>query len=141
MALFRRRPSVAELNAIGAGSMSEALGMEFTEIGDDYLRARMPVDARTKQPFGLLHGGASVALAETLGSLAGNLCLDPERAVAVGLEINANHLKAVTRGHVTGTARPIHIGRSTQIWEIRIEDDDGRLSCISRLTLAITPKQ
>jgi 1,4-dihydroxy-2-naphthoyl-CoA hydrolase len=141
MALFRRRPSVAELNAIGAGSMSEALGMEFTEIGDDYLRARMPVDARTKQPFGLLHGGASVALAETLGSLAGNLCLDPERAVAVGLEINANHLKAVTRGHVTGTARPIHIGRSTQIWEIRIEDDDGRLSCISRLTLAVTPKQ
>ncbi len=141
MGFFRRRPSLAELNAMGAGSMSEALGMEFTEVGDDFLRARMPVDARTRQPFGLLHGGASVALAETLGSLAGNLCLDPERAVAVGLEINANHLKAVTRGHVIGTARAIHIGRSTQVWEIRIEDDDGRLTCISRLTLAVTSKQ
>ncbi len=137
---FRRRISIAELNAMSAGSMLETLGIEFTELGDDYLRGRMPVDARTKQPFGLLHGGASVVLAESLGSMAGNLCLDPERAHAVGLEINANHLKAVTSGWVTGTARPIHIGRSTQVWDIRIEADDGRLCCISRLTLAVTAK-
>ncbi|MGQ0800375.1 MAG: hotdog fold thioesterase [Pseudomarimonas sp.] len=125
---------------MSAGSALTALGIEFTELGEDYLRARMPVDARTKQPFGLLHGGASVVLAESLGSMAGNLCLDPERAHAVGLEINANHLRAVTSGWVTGTARPIHIGRSTQVWDIRIEADDGRLCCISRLTLAVTAK-
>jgi len=141
MAGFLRRPDLAALNALSAGSLSEVLGIEIIELGEDYIRGRMPVDARTRQPFGLLHGGASVALAETLGSLAGNLCLDPDRAVAVGLEISANHLRAVTRGHVTGTARPIHIGRSTQVWDIRIEDDDGRMSCVSRLTLAVTSKQ
>lgn len=141
MAGFLRRPDLAALNSLSAGSLSEVLGIEIIELGEDYIRGRMPVDARTRQPFGLLHGGASVALAETLGSLAGNLCLDPDRAVAVGLEISANHLRAVTRGHVTGTARPIHIGRSTQVWDIRIEDDDGRMSCVSRLTLAVTPKQ
>ncbi len=141
MALFQRRPDLATLNAHGLGSMAEALGIEIVELGEDFVRGRMPVDARTKQPFGLLHGGASVALAETLGSIAGNLCLDPDRAVAVGLEISANHLRPVTRGHVTGTARPIHIGRSTQVWDIRIEDDAGRMSCVSRLTLAVTPKQ
>ncbi len=95
----------------------------------------MPVDARTRQPFGLLHGGASVALAETLGSIAGNLCV--ARGRVVGLEINANHVRATTEGFVHGTARPLHIGRSTQVWEIRIEDDAGRLTCISRLTLAV----
>jgi 1,4-dihydroxy-2-naphthoyl-CoA hydrolase len=141
MALFLRRPDLAALNAHGLGSMAEALGIEIIELGEDFVRGRMPVDARTKQPFGLLHGGASVALAETLGSIAGNLCLDPDRAVAVGLEISANHLRPVTRGHVTGIARPIHVGRSTQVWDIRIEDDAGRMSCVSRLTLAVTPKQ
>ena len=120
--------------------MIEALGIELTELGDDFLRGRMPVDARTLQPFGLLHGGASVALAETLGSMAGNLCLEADRR-AVGLEINANHLRAVTEGHVTGTARPLHLGRSTQVWEIRIEDALGRLTCISRLTLAVVPRE
>ena len=137
---FRRRPSIVELNAMSVGSISDSLGIELTELGEDFLRGRMPVDARTKQPFGLLHGGASVVLAESLGSMAGNLCLDAQRAQAVGLEINANHLKAVTSGWVTGTARPIHIGRSTQVWDIRIEGDDGRLCCISRLTLAVTAK-
>ncbi|WP_144900552.1 hotdog fold thioesterase [Luteimonas cucumeris] len=114
----------------------EPLGIVMTEIGPDYLRATMPVDARTHQPYGLLHGGASVALAETLGSSAGGLCVGPDQGV-VGIEINANHLRGVRSGTVTGTARPLHVGRSTQVWEIRIEDERGRLACISRLTLAV----
>ena len=116
----------------------QALGIEFTELGDGYLRATMPVDARTHQPYGLLHGGASVALAETLGSSAG-MMMAGDNAV-VGLEINANHLRAVRSGLVTGTARPLHIGRSTQVWETRIEDDKGQLVCISRLTVAVVSK-
>ncbi|MDQ3287130.1 MAG: hotdog fold thioesterase [Pseudomonadota bacterium] len=114
----------------------ESLGIVFTELGPDYLRATMPVDARTYQPYGLLHGGASVLLAETLGSTAGNLCV-PEGRICVGLEINANHLRAVREGTVTGTARALHVGGRTQVWEIRIEDDHGRLACMSRLTLAV----
>ena len=119
--------------------MVDHLGMRITEIGEDYVRGTMPVDARTKQPFGLLHGGASVAFAETLGSTAGNLCLGTGE-MAVGLDINANHVRAATAGCVTGTARPLHVGRSTQVWEIRIEDERGRLVCISRLTLAVVPR-
>ncbi len=140
MSFFRNRPSVEQLNRTGADTASASLGIEITELGDDYVRGRMPVDSRTKQPFGLLHGGSSVLLAETLGSVAGNLCVDSERAMVVGIEINANHLKGVSRGFVTGTARALHIGRSTQVWEIRIEDDLGRLCCVSRLTLAVTPR-
>jgi 1,4-dihydroxy-2-naphthoyl-CoA hydrolase len=113
------------------------LGIEFTKLGDDFLQARMPVDDRTRQPFGILHGGASVALAETLGSIASNLTIDPERFSVVGQEINANHVRAVSKGHVTGTARPLHIGRRSQVWEIRIEDEAQRLVCISRLTCAV----
>ncbi len=113
-----------------------ALGIVFTEIGPDFLGATMPVDARTRQPYGLLHGGASVLLAETLGSTAANLCTEPGE-ICVGIEINANHLAAVRDGLVTGTARPLHVGRRTQVWEIRIEDDLGRLVCVSRLTLAV----
>ena len=113
------------------------LGIEFTQIGDDFLQARMPVDHRTRQPFGILHGGASVALAETLGSIASNLTVDPERFSVVGQEINANHVRAVSKGYVTGTARPLHVGRRSQVWEIRIEDEAQRLVCISRLTLAV----
>jgi len=114
------------------------LGIVLTEQGEDFLRGTMPVDQRTLQPYGLLHGGASVLLAETLGSMAANLCLeDPAQGQAVGLEINANHLRAVTAGVVTGTARPLHVGRSTQVWDIRIEDEQGRLVCVSRLTLAM----
>ena len=122
-------------------TMITTLGMWVTEIGDDFVRGTMPVDARTKQPFGLLHGGASVALAESLGSLAGTMCVDATQQMAVGLDINANHVRAVTEGVVTGTARPLHIGRNTQVWEIRIEDEQGRLVCISRLTLAIVPRR
>jgi len=141
MSIWKQPADLARINAWNAGSMVEYLGMQITEVGDDFLRGTMPVDARTKQPFGLLHGGASVALAESLGSLAGTLCLDATREMAVGLDINANHVRAVTEGTVTGTARPLHLGRTTQVWEIRIEDERGKLVCISRLTLAVVPRQ
>jgi 1,4-dihydroxy-2-naphthoyl-CoA hydrolase len=138
--LFQRQTTLAELNAMSRDTAMEPLGIVFTELGVDFLRGTMPVDARTRQPYGLLHGGASVLLAETLGSSAGNLCVDAG-SLCVGIEINANHLAAVRDGSVTGTARPLHIGRSTQVWEIRIEDAGGRLVCISRLTLAVVPQR
>jgi 1,4-dihydroxy-2-naphthoyl-CoA hydrolase len=141
MALWKQTPTVEQLNAMRANTMIETLDIRLTEIGDDFLRGTMPVDARTHQPYGLLHGGASVALAETLGSMAAMLCTNPQIEVTVGLDINANHLRAVTHGLVTGTARPFHVGRSTQVWEIRIEDAAGKLVCISRLTMAVVPKQ
>lgn len=134
--LFRGTPSLEALNALSRGTAMEPLGIVFSEIGPDFLRATMPVDARTHQPYGLLHGGASVLLAETLGSSAGNLCV-PEGRACVGIEINANHLRGVREGIVTGTARALHVGGRTQVWEIRIEDDQGQLACISRLTLAV----
>ncbi len=137
--MFRADVSVGQLNALSRNTAMEPLGIVFTEIGPDFLRATMPVDARTHQPYGLLHGGASVLLAETLGSSAGGLCA-PEGHGVVGIEINANHLRGVRSGTVTGTARPLHVGRSTQVWEIRIEDAAGRLVCISRLTLALVPR-
>jgi 1,4-dihydroxy-2-naphthoyl-CoA hydrolase len=130
--------SVEALNARSAGTLMQTLGIEFIELGAGYLRATMPVDARTHQPYGLLHGGASMALAETLGSSAGTL-MAGDNAV-VGLEINANHLRAVRSGLVTGTARPVHIGRSTQVWEIRVEDEAAKPICISRITLAVLPQ-
>jgi len=114
----------------------EHLGIEFLEFGADFLKARMPVDSRTRQPAGILHGGASVALAETLGSIAAGLCVDREKKGIVGLEINANHIRPVTEGWVTGVTRPIHIGNSTQVWEIRIYNEQDKLVCISRLTVA-----
>jgi len=140
MSLWKQSTDLDRINAWNRGCMVEHLGMRVTAIGDDWLRGTMPVDARTRQPFGLLHGGASVALAESLGSLAGNLCLDASE-MAVGLDINANHVRAVTAGEVTGTARALHLGRTTQVWEIRIEDERGRLVCISRLTLAVVPRE
>jgi len=127
---------VEHLNALSEGTAMQPLGIVFTEIGPDYLRGTMPVDTRTRQPYGLLHGGASVLLAETLGSSAASLCA-PEGRLCVGVEINANHLRAVREGIVTGTARPLHIGGRIQVWEIRIEDDQDRLVCICRLTLAV----
>ncbi|MDR6990013.1 MULTISPECIES: hotdog fold thioesterase [Luteimonas] len=137
--MFRSDTTLDQLNAMSANTAIAALGIVFTEIGPDYLRATMPVDARTHQPFGLLHGGASALLAETLGSSAGGLSA-PDGHGVVGIEINANHLRGVRAGLVTGTARPLHVGRSTQVWEIRIEDAKGKLVCISRLTLAVVPK-
>ncbi|MCX7557505.1 hotdog fold thioesterase [Xanthomonadaceae bacterium JHOS43] len=138
---FIQRAPLEALNASGRDSLVEHLGIRIIEQGEDFLRGTMPVDSRTHQPFGLLHGGASVALAETLGSLAGNLCLDPAISMAVGLEISANHIRSVTEGMVIGTARPLHIGRNTQVWDIRIEDEAGRLVCVSRLTLAVVPRR
>ena len=137
--VFRAPVSLDELNGLSRSTLIEHLGIVFTAAGEDWLQATMPVDARTVQPYGLLHGGASVVLAETLGSSAGNLCLDTRVQMAVGLEINANHLRAVRQGVVTGTARALHVGRSTQVWEIRIEDERERAVCVSRLTLAVVP--
>jgi 1,4-dihydroxy-2-naphthoyl-CoA hydrolase len=117
--------------------LPQHLGMEFTEIGPDYLRARMPVDDRTRQPFGILHGGASVALAETLGSTAAALVIDRSKQSCVGQEINANHIRAISSGFVIGTARPVHLGRRSHVWEIRITDEQDRLVCISRITMFI----
>ncbi|NHA13810.1 hotdog fold thioesterase [Thioalkalivibrio sp. XN279] len=122
-------------------TLVEHVDIRFTEVGDDYIAGTMPVDNRTTQPFGLLHGGATVVLAETLGSSAANCCLDMSTHYAVGLEINTNHLRSVRSGRVKATARPIHIGRSTQVWEIRTEDESGRLTAISRLTMAVVPRQ
>lgn len=133
---FRDPVDLDALNAAARDTLIAHLGIVFTEAGPDWLRATMPVDARTLQPYGLLHGGASVVLAETLGSSAGNLCVGPDR-ICVGLEINANHLRAARAGSVTGTARPLHVGRATQVWEIRIEDAAGKPVCVSRLTLAV----
>jgi 1,4-dihydroxy-2-naphthoyl-CoA hydrolase len=141
VSIWKQTADLDRINGWNANSLVDHIGIRITEIGEDFLRGTMPVDARTKQPFGLLHGGASVALAESLGSLAGTMCLDAAKEMAVGLDINANHVRAVTEGVVTGTARPLHIGRSTQVWEIRIEDEQGRLVCISRLTLAVVPRQ
>ena len=135
---FRKRPGLDVLNAQLAGTAAASLGIRLTEQGEDFLRGTMPVDERTRQPFGLLHGGSSVVLAETLASFGGYLCLDPESGQqAAGIEINANHLRAVTSGLVTGTARPAYLGKTTQVWEIRIEDERGRLACLSRMTAAV----
>lgn len=138
--LFRPGTTIDALNALSRGTAMEPLGILFTGLGPDWLRATMPVDARTRQPYGLLHGGASVLLAETLGSTAGGLCVAEDQGV-VGIEINANHLRAVREGHVVGTARPLHVGARTQVWEIRIEDEAGRLVCVSRLTLAVIARR
>lgn len=121
-------------------SLPKHLGIEFTEIGADFLRGRMPVDERTKQPYGILHGGASVALAETLGSTAAGLVVDPDKYRVVGQEINANHVRAVSDGFVIGTARPHHVGKRSHVWEIRITDEQERLVCISRLTMFVLEK-
>lgn len=139
--VFLQRTSVEQLNATTAGTLVDHLGIVYTELGEDFIRGTMPVDARTRQPFGLLHGGASVALAETLGSTAANLCLDPDVSMAVGLEISANHVRAMTEGVVIGTARALHLGRNTQVWDIRIENEAGQLVCISRLTMAVVPRR
>ena len=133
--------SLDQLTEWAAGTMGEYLGMEFTEIGPDYLRMMMPVDRRTIQPYGLLHGGASAALAETVGSVASGLVIDPQKNICVGLDINANHIKGVREGYVHAIARPLHLGATTHVWDIRITDDHHKLVCISRLTVAILPKR
>jgi 1,4-dihydroxy-2-naphthoyl-CoA hydrolase len=139
MAIWKTPIDLEQVNRWSASTMMQTIGIRITEAGDDWLRGTMPVDARTHQPFGLLHGGASVALAETLGSTAALLTLDTGKEVAVGLDINANHIRGVRSGIVTGTAKALHLGRTTQVWEIRIENEEGSLVCISRLTMAVIP--
>ena len=135
--MFNPEMTVAAINQVCEQTLAANLGIEFTEVGVDFMCARMPVDSRTIQPFGLLHGGASIALAETMGSVASTALIDLSTQAAVGLDINGNHLRTVRVGFVSGTVRPIHIGRRTHVWEIRIEDDEGRLINVSRLTMMI----
>jgi uncharacterized protein (TIGR00369 family) len=135
-AIWHDSPDLDRANQLSAGSAIGHLGIEFTELGADYLVGRMPVDSRTRQPFGILHGGASVLLAESLVSCAATFVVPPGKA-CVGMEINANHLRPVTSGWVTGTARPVSLGRRTQVWEVRVVDDNGKLVCISRCTMAV----
>jgi 1,4-dihydroxy-2-naphthoyl-CoA hydrolase len=137
MAVWHTPIDLVALDAMGSDTLAGLLGITFTAFGDDWLAARMPVDARTRQPFGLLHGGASVALAETVSSVAGTLTLDPAVRFVVGMEINANHIRSVREGHVEAIGTAESLGRSTQVWTIRIVDPEGRLVCLSRATLAV----
>jgi 1,4-dihydroxy-2-naphthoyl-CoA hydrolase len=137
MSIWHHAPSLEKLNAVIGATIMGPLGIAFTEVGADFIRATMPVDERTRQPYGLLHGGASVVLAETVGSTGAGLCIDPARFLCVGQEINANHLRSVRSGRVIGTARPVHIGGRSQVWGIEIVNEAGALVCISRLTMAI----
>lgn len=141
MAIWFATPTLEDLVALSHNTLSDHLGIEYTAIGEDYITARMPVDRRTVQPFGLLHGGASVVLSETLGSIGANLCVDGDAKYCVGLEINANHVRSARTGYVWGTATPIHIGNTTQLWQTRIVDEQERLICISRLTVAVLARK
>lgn len=141
MGIFPENLTLESLNALSNSTMAERIGIEFTAIGSDSLEARMPVDQRTHQPLGLLHGGASVALAETLGSVGATCCVDMNRQYCVGLEINANHIRSVRSGFVKGITRPLHVGKKTQVWEIRIMDEQDQLVCISRITLAVLDRK
>ncbi len=138
--LWKQPVTVQTLTDMHKNTAVERLGIEFLEVGDDFLRARVPVDTRTRQPYGILHGGVSVVLAETLGS-CGAAFAAPEGHRAVGLDINANHLRSAASGWVTGTARPVHVGRTTQVWQIDLQDEQGRLTCVSRLTMAVLAPQ
>jgi 1,4-dihydroxy-2-naphthoyl-CoA hydrolase len=137
MSIWRSLRSIDELNGNRQGTLIDNLGIIFVEIGDDFVRGTMPVDARTVQPYGLLHGGASVALAETLGSMGASMCVDAAEYQVVGQEINANHVRAARSGLVTGTARPLHLGGRTHVWSIEIVNDAQKLVCISRITMAV----
>ncbi len=140
MSIWFKEPTLAEINAIGKNSMVEYLDIEFMEIGSDFLVARMPVDHRTIQPFGILHGGASCVLAETIGSMAANFCVDYEKCHCVGLDINTNHIRSVTSGHVVGIAKPFHLGKTTQVWSIEITGKHNKLVSVTRLTMVVLKK-
>lgn len=141
MALFNSGITLERLNQLSNNTLVAHLGIEIIAIGEDFIEAKMPVDHRTHQPLGMLHGGASVALAETLGSIAATCCVDTDTQYCVGLEINANHIKSVRDGFVYGITRPIHIGKKTQVWEIKITDEKKQLTCISRITMAVIDKR
>ena len=138
--IWSRDYTVEELNGRPKGHIGELIGIEFNEITEDSISARMPVNEKTHQPYGILHGGASVVLAESLGSVASNMIVDSNKYIGVGLEVNANHLRPVKSGFVTGICKPIHIGGKTHVWDIRLYDDRGKMNCVSRLTVAIIPK-
>jgi 1,4-dihydroxy-2-naphthoyl-CoA hydrolase len=137
---FKKDLSLQDLQTQGPKTMGQHLGMQWIEVGENYLKMQMPVDERTKQPYGLLHGGASCALAETIGSVASACIIDTTKNICVGLEINANHVRSAKQGFVTATCTPLHLGASTHVWDIKIADDNGKLVCISRLTVAILKK-
>jgi 1,4-dihydroxy-2-naphthoyl-CoA hydrolase len=139
--IWKSRPTLQQLQSIHEKTAVAQLGIEFTEVSDDSISARMPVDDRTKQPMGLLHGGASVVLAETLGSCGANCCVDTATHYCVGLDINANHIRGARSGWVIGTAKAIHVGSTTQVWEILIRDDAGKLTCVSRITMAVIARK
>ncbi len=139
--LFNPEVTIEKLNFYSQNTLVEHLGIEVLRIGEDFIEAKMPVDHRTHQPFGLLHGGASVALAETLGSLAAHCTIDDQTKYCVGLEINANHIKSVKSGFVIGTTRPIHVGGRTQVWETKITNEQGELVCVSRITMAVIDRR
>lgn len=141
MTIWTTTPDLAQMTQLSRNTAVSHMGIEYLEVGDDYLRGRIPVDHRTVQPFGILHGGSSVLLAETLGSMAANWCVRDKGMMAVGLEVNANHIRPTANGWVYGTARPLHLGGATQVWEIRLENEQGKLTCISRLTMAITKRR
>ena len=138
---YKKDLVINDMHSFGKDTMSEYLGIEWLEIGDDFLKATMPVDHRTKQPYGLLHGGASCVLSETVGSMASALVVDHSKFVCVGLEINANHVRSAREGRVTGVASPLHLGSNTHVWDIKIYDEVQKLVCISRLTVAVIPRK
>lgn len=137
MSIWLTPPDLEDMKHRSQNTLVEHVGIEYIAVGDDHITATMPVDERTTQIYGILHGGASVVLAETLGSIGAIHCIDQERQYCVGLDINANHIRSVSAGIVTGTASPVHLGKSTQVWAIRITDENGRLVCISRITMAV----
>jgi 1,4-dihydroxy-2-naphthoyl-CoA hydrolase len=137
---FNKSLTVADTKHFGSKTMGEHLGMEWVAVGDDFLKMKMPVNEHTKQPYGLLHGGASCALAETIGSMASHFMIDPDKFICVGLEINANHIRGAKEGYVIATCTPLHIGASTHVWDIKIKDEREKLVCVSRLTVAILKK-
>jgi 1,4-dihydroxy-2-naphthoyl-CoA hydrolase len=138
---FNKELTLADFEPLGKNTMGEYIGVEWMDLGDDYLKARMPVDNRTKQPYGLLHGGASCVLAETIGSVASAMVVDHAKFACVGLEINANHVRSAKEGFVTGIATPLHLGANTHVWDIKIYDEMGKLVCVSRLTVAVIPRK
>ncbi len=140
MEIWHQTPLLKDINDLNSGTLGEHMEIEFIEIGEDFMKARMPVNAKTKQPFGLLHGGASVALAETMGSVASWCCINRDLFIGVGVEINANHLKAVTEGYVTGICQAVHVQGKNHVWDIRIFNSGGDLCCVSRFTCTIVPK-
>ena len=138
---FNKNNTLPALSPLGPKTMGEYLGMEWVSIDDDSFKMKMPVDDRTRQPYGILHGGASCALAETIGSIASSMVIDTGKFICVGLEINANHIRTVKQGYITATCTPLHLGKSTHVWDIKIQDDENKLVCVSRLTVAILEKR